>query len=218
MNSGRWYEEMIDLRTGSARKTGLGAAYTTGAAALEHFNACRRLDVPAESGGFLLDLHDDRGDLVDTITLDVAGFAAIRGEDPAPPEVYVAHDQKVWRQARVYQAGVAGEAADAAREANEESAVPRGAKRLSRGEIKAALRAAFPSVAWSGSRSRMTYGQALNFSASVMRERETFEARVGGRHPVEDIDPVVAVRKAIQAARAALLAELDGLNRVASGP
>ena len=87
------YLEIIDIRTGVARKTGIAAAFDTLKETLRNFGAARALRVPG--GGFLLDLYID-GYLFATIELDAAGVAAVSGETPESPEYYVAWDAAYW--------------------------------------------------------------------------------------------------------------------------
>lgn len=71
-----------------------------GADARVKFEQCRHLDVEdKERFTFLLDLHDEDGDMIDTICLDDEGFAVVTGKKPEPPEHYIAFDQAYWREA-----------------------------------------------------------------------------------------------------------------------
>lgn len=91
------YLEIIDAR-GVGRKTGLGAAWPTEALTRAAFESARSIAVP--DGGFLLDFHDDAGNLVDTIELNAAGVESIVGEQPKSVEAYDEIDRAFWRELR----------------------------------------------------------------------------------------------------------------------
>lgn len=76
----------VDLETGESRMTGIAPLPGDGDARA-FFEACRHLDVSAYVR-FLLDLYDEAGDLVDTISLSRAGFRAVTGMEPASREEY----------------------------------------------------------------------------------------------------------------------------------
>lgn len=91
------YLEIIDARTGDARKTGIGAAFQTTEEARRNFDAARQLHTP--NGGFLLDLYIN-GNLVDTIELTAEGVKAVSGEAPKSPKHYVEFDMSFWKSVR----------------------------------------------------------------------------------------------------------------------
>jgi len=91
------YLEIIDVRTGDAHKTGIGAVFNTTKETRHNFDAARSLHTPG--GGFLLDLYVN-DDLVDTIELTAAGVEAVSGEKPVSPEYYVDYDEKFWASVR----------------------------------------------------------------------------------------------------------------------
>lgn len=94
-----WYMEIIDCRH-SGSKTGEGAAYKTDDETRAAFERARLLEVPKKRVEFLLDLHNDNHDIIDTILIDSVGFAALTGERPKSAEHYDAHDAAYWRKAR----------------------------------------------------------------------------------------------------------------------
>ncbi len=64
------------------------------------FNRHRKAEVPKGSTRFLLDYHNARGDLTDTVRLDAAAFEAITGEKIKTDAEYHRIDEKYWRDAR----------------------------------------------------------------------------------------------------------------------
>lgn len=93
----KWHMEIIDARERGA-KTGKGAAYTTEAECRAAFERARPLARKGRAE-FLLDLHNDNGDLLDTIQIDAAGFEALTGEPPMSAEYYTQWDADYWRRA-----------------------------------------------------------------------------------------------------------------------
>lgn len=85
---------------GNARQTGVGAAMDTNAETLAAFNRHRAAEVPKGSARFLLDYHNAKGDLTDTIRLDANAFEAITGETVKTDAEYRQIDEKYWRDAR----------------------------------------------------------------------------------------------------------------------
>ncbi len=94
-----WNLELIDCR-GVGRKTGKGTSYANEGAARAAFEAARTLEVSKECAAFLVDLHNDNGDLLDTIRIDASGFEALIGEPPKSVAVYDAVDRRYWKDAR----------------------------------------------------------------------------------------------------------------------
>lgn len=92
-----WYCEIVDAR-GRGSKTGKGAAWSTEAEARAGFEVARRLSV--EGGGFLVDLHDGDGNLLDTVHVDEAGFEALIGEAPKSVAEYEEFDRAWWKARR----------------------------------------------------------------------------------------------------------------------
>jgi hypothetical protein len=96
------YLEIIDVRTGDARETGIGAVFETETEARQAFESARSLH--ADGGGFLLDLHTGDGDLVDTIELTAEGVERVSGTKAESPEYYVEYDKMQWEDAIAKQA------------------------------------------------------------------------------------------------------------------
>lgn len=94
-----WYCEILDIRDDCGHKTGKGASFLTEPEARVGFDKARALAVPADRADFLVDCHDDKGDIVDTIFIDAAGFEVLVGEAPTSSEVYAAYDAAYWRRA-----------------------------------------------------------------------------------------------------------------------
>lgn len=83
-----------------ARKTDLQRSAATNAATWAEFRGLRRFNVDIKQARFLLDYHNAKGDLSDTIALDIRGFEVVTGL-PAKSEVqYRKIDLKYWREAR----------------------------------------------------------------------------------------------------------------------
>lgn len=94
------YMEMIYIDGNDARHTNVRAAFKTNADTWAAFKSCRRIEVPQERAEFLLDYHNAKGDLADTIFLDAAGFAAISNEPVLSAEEYRKIDRDYWAKAR----------------------------------------------------------------------------------------------------------------------
>lgn len=87
--------EILDLATGDARKTGNGAVFVGAAECESRIRNLRENDA-GEDARFLVDIHDEQGDIVETFGLDEAGFEALTGEAPLSPEEYVEYDVAHW--------------------------------------------------------------------------------------------------------------------------
>lgn len=91
------YMEMIYIDSEDlARHTDLGVSLDTNKATWAAFRSYRHLEVASADAQFLLDYHDAKGDLVDTICLDAAGFRAITGQRPKTDKAYQEIDRKYW--------------------------------------------------------------------------------------------------------------------------
>ena len=98
-----WYLEIIDCRHRGS-KTGQGAAFPSEAEARAAFEKARCLEVPKRRAEFLVDLHNDNNDLLDTILIDATGFEALTGEPPLSADAYDASDAAFWHEARAARA------------------------------------------------------------------------------------------------------------------
>ena len=85
---------------GDARQTGLRRSAGTNAATLAEFRRWRPFGVDINDARFLLDYHNAKGDLSDTIAVDVDGFRAITGLEPGDDEHYRMIDARFWDEAR----------------------------------------------------------------------------------------------------------------------
>lgn len=83
-----------------ARHTNVGAAMDTDGATWAAFKRHRRHAVPYDKARFLLDYYNGKGDLSDTIALDVAGFEAITGKKARSEAEYRQIDADYWAEAR----------------------------------------------------------------------------------------------------------------------
>ncbi len=91
------YMEMIFLDSDdAARKTGVGCECETAAETWAKFRAARSLAVPISEAAFLLDYHNRKGDLADTIALSRDGFELITGERALSEDEYREFDRKFW--------------------------------------------------------------------------------------------------------------------------
>ena len=88
--------DIIDVRSGDARKTGVGAIFETDEVTLAAFNSAKRLEVPRERADFLIDYRDDQGDIVDTIPITADGYRQVVGEEPRVPAYNEAYDRAYW--------------------------------------------------------------------------------------------------------------------------
>jgi hypothetical protein len=83
-----------------ARKTDMEHVGANNAETWAEFRSLRRYAVDSKTGHFLLDYHNGKGDLADTICIDVGGFVAITGSQPKTDAAYRAIDRQYWRNAQ----------------------------------------------------------------------------------------------------------------------
>lgn len=94
------YMEMIYIDTDDqARHTNVGAALGSNAATWRAFRSYRHFDVGKDRAKFLLDYHNAKGDLAETICLDAKGFTEISGEKPKTDAAYRQIDADYWEKA-----------------------------------------------------------------------------------------------------------------------
>lgn len=84
----------------NARQTGLCHSAETNAATFAEFRKWRPFGVDIKQARFLLDYHNAKGDLSDTIAIDENGFIAITGQQPKTDAEYVNLDADFWDEAR----------------------------------------------------------------------------------------------------------------------
>lgn len=94
-----WMEMIYLDSEDAARKTNVGAVMESNQETWRAFLSAKRLAVPAEKAQFLLDYHNRKGDLADTICLDADGFKQITGEPVLSEAEYVAIDEAYWKKA-----------------------------------------------------------------------------------------------------------------------
>jgi hypothetical protein len=82
-----------------ARKTDMEHVSATNAETWAEFNSLRKYEVGSKPARFLLDYHNSKGDLADTICIDVGGFIAITGVQPKSDARYRAIDRWYWQNA-----------------------------------------------------------------------------------------------------------------------
>jgi hypothetical protein len=83
-----------------ARKTNLSLSLDTDAATWAQFKGFRRYAVDIKHASFLLDYHNRKGDLSDTIPLDRYGFELITGQQPKTEAAYRKIDSDFWKEVR----------------------------------------------------------------------------------------------------------------------
>lgn len=84
----------------NARQTGLRRSADSNAATFAEFRRWKAFEVDYKKARFLLDYHNAKGDLSDTIALDVEGFRAVTGLEPGDDEHYRTVDARFWDEAR----------------------------------------------------------------------------------------------------------------------
>lgn len=95
------YMEMIYLDSDDqARKTNLHLSLGTDAETWAKFRSFRPYGVDIKHARFLLDYHNRKGDLSDTIALDSYGFELITGEKPKTEKAYRRIDSDFWKEVR----------------------------------------------------------------------------------------------------------------------
>src|SRR5262245_32794010 len=87
--------EIIDTASGNCRKTGQGAVFVGATECQRELAKLRRLEA-GDGARFVVDWWDDAGNLVESFSLDEAGFEALIGFPPKTPEEYVAYDEAFW--------------------------------------------------------------------------------------------------------------------------
>lgn len=102
----RHYVEIFDIRGGNLFKTGQGAAGATFAETLHLFEQARRQAVPDDKATFLVDLHDEKGDLLDTVMINGRGFKTLTGERIPTRSETRRYDREFWQSARSVGEGV----------------------------------------------------------------------------------------------------------------
>ena len=104
----RSYIEIIYIDDADdARKTDMEHVGATDAETWAEFNSLRKFGVGIKSAKFLLDYHNRKGDLADTIAIDVGGFVAITGQQPKSDAAYITIDVAYWDHARASSAKAA---------------------------------------------------------------------------------------------------------------
>lgn len=88
-----------------ARQTGLARQGKTDAKTWAEFQSYRRFGVDIKQARFLLDYHNRKGDLSDTIALDAGGFTAITGQAPKSDAAYRKIDRDFWNAVRAEDRG-----------------------------------------------------------------------------------------------------------------
>lgn len=85
---------------GNARHTNQRCAESTDAKTQKLFESYRRYEVPTCGAKFVLDLYNKSGDLIDTLCLDGAIYAALTGQQVQPDSHYIEIDEAYWAEAQ----------------------------------------------------------------------------------------------------------------------
>lgn len=97
----RSYIEIIYVDSDDqACKTDMEHVGASNAETWAEFRSLRRYAVDSKTALFLLDYHNAKGDLADTICIDVGGFVAITGSQPKSAAAYRVIDRAYWRNAK----------------------------------------------------------------------------------------------------------------------
>ena len=96
---GRYMEFVFLDSQGAARLTGVGAIFKNDAETTKAFESCRGDALDVEQARFILELHEDNGDLVDSVPVSIRSFSTISGESFQGEAHYVEYDQNYWAAA-----------------------------------------------------------------------------------------------------------------------
>jgi len=96
---GRYMEFVFLDSQGAARLTGVGAIFKNDAETTKAFESCRGHALDVKQARFILELHEDNGDLVDSIPVSIRSFSLISGESFQGEAHYVKYDQNYWAAA-----------------------------------------------------------------------------------------------------------------------
>lgn len=91
---------ILDIRGGECFKTGHGAVGVDYAATKRLFEQAKRCGVPETRATLLVDLHDPKGDLVDSVLIDGRGFRKLTGEAVPTRAETRRYDREYWSRAR----------------------------------------------------------------------------------------------------------------------
>jgi hypothetical protein len=83
---------------GNCRLTGAGAEWKTDAETMAAFDSLRETEIPIEQARFLADLHEDNGNLIDTIAISVETFEQVTGQKAKSNQWYVDYDERMNKQ------------------------------------------------------------------------------------------------------------------------
>lgn len=85
--------------SGDGYKTGVGAAMETAAATKAAFESYRSNAVDIKTAPFILDLHNENHDLLDSIAVSAETFKKISGQEVLSESEYKSYDDEFWREA-----------------------------------------------------------------------------------------------------------------------
>jgi len=78
----------------NARLTGVGAMMESDEDTTNAFKLVKASEVDIKDARFILDLHEDNGDIVDSIAIIALTFSKVSGEIVKPDAEYVDYDNK----------------------------------------------------------------------------------------------------------------------------
>ncbi len=97
---GRYMQFVFLDSQGAARLTGVGAIFKNDAETTRAFESCRSEALDIRQARFILELHEDNGDLVDSIPVSIRSFSLISGEPFQGEAHYEEYDRNHWAAAR----------------------------------------------------------------------------------------------------------------------
>lgn len=88
----------IDYANNAFLKTGIGAMMEDNAATWASFNAVRKYAVPTDKAEYMIDYHNRKGDLADTIPISKSAFESITGEKAKSAKQWRKVDAELWKK------------------------------------------------------------------------------------------------------------------------
>lgn len=97
---GRYMEAIYLGSSGDGYKAGVSAEFATDTDTTEAFESARCHDIDINEAEFIIDLHEDNGDIVDTIGVSAESYTQITGEPALTEAEYKDIDRGYWNAAR----------------------------------------------------------------------------------------------------------------------
>lgn len=92
----RYIEAIYVDKNGNGYQTRVGAEWESDAKTTEAFESIRSRTADIKSAPFILDLHEENGDIVDSIAVTAQDYSRITGEPVLSEAEYIAIDDKYW--------------------------------------------------------------------------------------------------------------------------